>query len=196
MTKTEQRYERFALAYMPHLDGPGAAIKAGYSKKSARDASIRLLKHPKVVALVDGFRAKLLERGILTIEKVDKEIAKGLSANMADYLSVDKDGAAVVDLSGLDRAQMGAIQSVEVMEYRDKAGNDIKKTKFRLVNKPQMIELAAKRLGLLKEKVEFEIHDKRAQMLAEARARVSPTLPADTDTQEAPEEQKATGKPN
>ena len=212
VTKRDIRYERFALEYLKDLNGREAAKRAGYAENSAHSASTRLLANPKVIALIERFREKLRERGLVDIEKVRKELCKMAFANAGDYYTVDEDGSPHIDLSGLDEYQTAAIQSIDVKEYTEgragKAGVDedgnptkskqrvVKETKIRLTSKHGALELLGKHLAMFKEVVEVEVHDKRAQMLADARARVHPQLPAGTDIQEAPEEQKATRKPN
>lgn len=88
---TNQRHEAFALNYFGgQISATEAAIKAGYSAKSAHVTASRLLRNAKVLARIQELRtattdeavADVLERKLLLTQIIR-------SAIMADYLTPD-----------------------------------------------------------------------------------------------------------
>lgn len=105
--------------------------------------------------------AEILRKAAASVEvteaRVIAEIAKIGFANMLDYIVVDTDGYAVVDLSKLTRDQAAAIQEVTVDTYAERDGEDVhqvKKIKFKLGDKKGNLELLGRYLSLWKDRFE------------------------------------------
>lgn len=71
-----QRQERFVHAYLKDPNATQAAIKAGYSKKTAGQIGGRLLKDVQIRAAVEKAQAKLVVKCELTLESHLEELAK------------------------------------------------------------------------------------------------------------------------
>ena len=69
------RQRRFVSEYSTSLNGNAAAIKAGYSKKTARVTAAQLLAKPNIKAAVEKTQARRLTRADITAERVLTEIA-------------------------------------------------------------------------------------------------------------------------
>ncbi|MDD4091881.1 MAG: hypothetical protein PHQ63_04935, partial [Smithellaceae bacterium] len=85
------------------------------------------------------------------IRTVLREIAKMAFSNMFDYITVQKDGTAYVDLSKITRDQATAIQELSFEEGIEGAGDGakpIKKIKFKLSGKRENLELLGRYLKL------------------------------------------------
>ena len=72
------KQQRFADEYLVDMNGTQAAIRAGYSKKSAHVTGCRLLRDAKVGKSVEAKEAKIIERAELTAE----EIINGIRATV------------------------------------------------------------------------------------------------------------------
>jgi phage terminase small subunit len=70
MSGTESRRAKFALEYLIDYNGTQAAIRAGYSKKSARSQASRLLTDRNVLAAIAEGLAQQIDRTKLTADTV------------------------------------------------------------------------------------------------------------------------------
>ncbi len=144
----------FAKEYIVDLNGTQAAIRAGYSTKTASSQAERLLRDVDVQAAVHQAVQARERRAEVTADRVVTELAKLGFASMLDYITVQPDGTAVVSLSTLTREQAAAIQEITVEEYTDgKAGEarPVKRVRLKLVDKKGSLELLGRHLGIFKE---------------------------------------------
>lgn len=150
--KAAERKERFAREYVIDLNGQRAAIAAGYSENGANVAAARMLQNVTVRKLIDRLNAERASKLEIRGEKVLEEISRLAFSNMLDYVRVNNDGSAYVDLSGVSRDQAAAIQelvSEEYVEGHGKDARDVKRTKLKLSAKRDALELLGKHLGIL-----------------------------------------------
>jgi len=148
----------FVKEYLVDLNATQAAIRAGYSKRTAGVQGPRLLGNVSVRKMIQ----EGLERQALQADKdaqaVIKELERLAFANMLDFIQVGADGSANLDLSRLTREQAAAIQEITTDEYMDGTGEDarpVRRTKVKLVSKSRMLELLGKHHGLFVQKVEM-----------------------------------------
>lgn len=89
MAKLNDRQKRFADEYLIDLNATQAAIRAGYSKKTANEQAARLLANVSLQEYVQ-FRAKQREkRTEITQDRVLAELAKVGFKDAADYTDAD-----------------------------------------------------------------------------------------------------------
>jgi phage terminase small subunit len=151
------RWEKFCHEYVVDMNGKQAAIRAGFSERSAAVTASQLLTKPNVKALVNKLTEKIVDKYEVNAERVIRELALLGFSNMQDYITITDKGDAFVDLSSLTRDQAAAIQEVIVDSYMEGRGADareVKRTRFKLVDKKSSLETLARHLGLLREKVE------------------------------------------
>ncbi len=162
----------FVREYLVDNNATQAAIRAGYSRKTAYSQGQRLLKHVEVAAGIAKRQAKLEERAGVKAEAVIRELALLGFANMQDYMRVTPDGDAYVDLSNLTQEQAAAVQEVTVDEYvegRGEAARAVKRLRVKLADKRSALVDLGKHLGLFKREPGASnqvviIHDGRAPM--------------------------------
>ena len=134
------RQQRFVEEYLVDLNATRAAIRAGYSRKTAQEQSSRLLSNVMVAAAVATAQAKRSERTEITQDRVLTELAKIGFANMADYMVATPGGDPYLDFSALTRDQAAALQEVTVEDYLEGRGEnarEVKRVKFKLADKPR-----------------------------------------------------------
>lgn len=68
------KQQRFVAEYLTDLNATQAAIRTGYSKKTAKEQASRLLTNVNVRAAVDAAQAKLSGKLEITAEKVLRDI--------------------------------------------------------------------------------------------------------------------------
>lgn len=145
-----ERDKRFAEEFLIDLNHYAAAIRAGFSPATAKDASawIRDIdpKKPQVKKLVDQLIAERSRRTGITADRVLNELAKLAFVNADDV--IDPETAKIrPDASRDDKA---AIQSVTV-----KSGK-IEEREIKLADKTRSLELLGRHLGLFKDNVKID----------------------------------------
>lgn len=149
--KLTDRQRAFVDEYLVDLNATAAAVRAGYSEKNAGKLGPRLLVTPKVRAAIDKRLLARQARVEVTQDRVIEELARIGFANMMDYVTVQSDGDAYVDLSKLTREQASAIAEVVVDEYTEGRGEDardVKRVKVKLIDKRGALVDLGKHLGL------------------------------------------------
>jgi phage terminase small subunit len=148
----------FVAEYLVDLNATQAAIRAGYSIKNADKIGPENLRKPKIQKAIQEQMNARESRTLITADKVLEELAKIGFANLADYIQVQQDGTAYVDISGMTREQAAAVQEITVDEYTEGGGEDarqVKKVKLKLIDKIKALELIGKHLAMWVERQEI-----------------------------------------
>lgn len=165
------KQQRFCDEYLIDLNATQAAIRAGYSEKTAYSAGQRLLKNVEAQNYIDERKADRMERTEITQDMVLKELAIIAFSNAADYANIIEKEA-MVEVNGvtvpLEDADGNPIKyrtvepvlTEELTEDQRKALSVIKKGRDGFEVKPydkvRALELLGKHLGMWTEKVEVE----------------------------------------
>ncbi len=147
---TKQQW-KFCSEYMVDMNGTQAAIRAGYSAKTARRMGSRLLTLAHIQAALKDFQREFSAGLRITPQRVLREWATIGFACMGDYVEVQADGTAYVDLSRCTREQMAAISEIQVDEYVEGKGEqsrNVKRVRIKFHSKTQALEALSKHLGL------------------------------------------------
>ncbi|MGO7686260.1 terminase small subunit [Rhizobium ruizarguesonis] len=156
-TSLSAKQKRFVAEYLIDLNATQAAIRAGYSKKTATVQASRLLTNAKVQEELSKQQSKVAERLEITKERIVDELAKIGFANMLDYMRAGPDGDPYLDFSGLTRDQAAALSEVTVEDFKDGRGEDardVRRVKFKLHDKKGALVDLAKMLGFVVERHE------------------------------------------
>ncbi len=145
-----ERDRLFAEEYIIDRNACAAAIRAGFSPKTAKDASAWIHPDhptkPQVRALIDQLNAERSRRTGVTADRVIAELAKIAFVNAEDL--IDPDTAKV--LPNAKREDKAAIQSVTV-----KSGK-IEEREVKLADKTRALELLGKHLGVFADNVKID----------------------------------------
>ncbi len=144
--KLSPRQLRFVAEYVVEPNATQAAIKAGFSAKSAEVTGFRLLRNPKIASEIEAARIKLEVRTEITADRVLKELALLAFSDVQHYY-VGKRGALRVKKAA-PRGASRAVASVKHRTIVDADGNKTYEVEFRLWPKPGPLELAGKHVGL------------------------------------------------
>lgn len=162
MKKLSPKQKRFVAEYLIDLNAKQAAIRAGYSARTAEVQGSRLLGYAKISAEVAKGQVKIAAKLEVTVEKIAEELVKLGFSNMLDYIRVDAGGDAYVDLTALDRDKAAAIQEVTVEDFKDGRGEgarDVRRVKFKLADKRAALVDLGKYLGMFIERHEHSGKD-------------------------------------
>ena len=156
------KQKRFCEEYLVDLNGTQAAIRAGYSPKTADRYAGQLLEKTCVQEFIKQRQKALSKRTHITQEKVIGEISKIAFAdftNYADYRTektvVDRDeetGEPIIDYDVvIDVKDSKQVDGSVISEIgRGKDGT----FKFKLHDKVKALDMLARHLGMYKDKVE------------------------------------------
>ncbi len=141
----------FVAEYLGDLNATQAAIRAGYSRTSARTAGWRNLRRPEVQAAIAEAQAPRLAKLAIDAETVLAELARIAQANVLDYMRIGEGGEPIVDFSRLDRASAAALSEIVVEDFPNARGagkREVRKVRFRLHDKLAALRDLAKLFGL------------------------------------------------
>jgi len=104
------KQQRFVEEYLVDLNATQAAIRAGYSEKTANRMASENLSKPDIAAAITAARAKLSEAALVETAQVVKELA---CVALSDVRKVFKEDGSVKRPHELDDATAAAVASVE-----------------------------------------------------------------------------------
>lgn len=133
---------RFCEEYMIDLNGTQAAIRAGYSPKTAQEQSSCLLSIVMVKSRIDELQKTRSMRTGIEADRVVKELALIGFANMLDYIAIEN-GVAKINLSELSPDQAAAIQEIKT-EHMESG----QRTKIKLIDKLRALTKLGEHLGI------------------------------------------------
>ena len=149
--KLTPKQARVVKEYLIDLNAAQAAIRAGYSAKTARVIGHENLTKPDIAAAIEKARAERAERTRLTGDMVVDELRKIGFANMADYMKSTPQGDPYLDFSALTRDQTAALSEVTVedfLDHRGEAARSVRRVKFKLHDKRAALVDLGRHLGL------------------------------------------------
>ena len=140
------RQQRFIEEYLIDLNATQAAIRAGYSAKTADVAGPRLLGNVRVAAEIERRKAKTSAKLEITRERVLKELARIAFSDLRRVVDFGPDGVKLKEGSELADDDAVAIESVG--QSFNQYGPTVK---VKLYSKTDALEKLAKHLGLFNE---------------------------------------------
>lgn len=169
----------FVREYLLDLNATQAAIRAGYSAKTAHAQASRLLKTVNVIMALDEARRRRDVRIEITRERVIQELALIAFSDITNYV-VDDTGNVVL-AKGAPPGAMRAISSLKRRVHVGEDGTSSVDVELKLWDKPAPLKLAGRHVGLfankdteaiqlLAEKIVTEMLERaRAQKAAQTR---------------------------
>ena len=141
--KLSPKHTRFVQEYLIDLNATQAAIRSGYSAKTAQEQGSRLLSNAKVAAAVAAASAKRGEKLGITAERVLKEIELLAFSDVADVVDNASGTLLIKNLRDIEPGARRTIESVQ--ESPTEFG--IKRS-VKLHSKVAALTLLVKHLGL------------------------------------------------
>ena len=149
MAKLTPKQKLFVDEYLIDLNAKQAAIRAGYSPKTAEQIGYQMLHKTSVSDAISRAMAERSRRTGVTADRVLNELAKIGFANAADIINF---GIATVKEDS-SRDDTACIQSIKVKTIPTEDG-DITEREVKLYDKKAALELIGRHLGMWKDKVE------------------------------------------
>lgn len=151
------KQERFCAEFLVDMNGKQAAIRAGYSAKTAEVQASRLLSNAKVALRLNALRSVIEEETGITVKRVLEEYAKIAFFDPSKIFKSTVGGDPYIDVSEATPDEWAAVTSIQCEDYTDGRGEDareVRKVKVTLADKKGALDSIAKHLGMFTEKVE------------------------------------------
>lgn len=139
MATLNLRQEKFAREYLIDFNGTQAAIRAGYSKNSAKEIAARLLTKDNVLGLVQKLNSKSAAKLDITHERIIEELARIGFSDIGQFVEYGPDGVKIKPSRDIDTRCLS-----EVSERVGKDGTG--EVKFKLHDKINALTQLAERL--------------------------------------------------
>jgi phage terminase small subunit len=137
------RQERFVEEFLVDLNGTQAAMRAGYSTKTARSIAQENLTKPAIVTAIQKAKAKRAERVQLTADDVLNRFWDVASVSVTDFIEWTNESWRVKSSNEVPPSARAAIQSINIKQ--DGSGLSIS---VRMHDKLRALEACGKHLGL------------------------------------------------
>ncbi len=149
MAKLTEKQQRFVDEYLIDLNATQAAIRTGYSAKTANEQGARLLANVSVQQKIAEKMAERSKRTGVNQDRVVLELAKIAFVNAADV--IDPESATIKE--GATNDDTAAIQSVKIKKGK---GEGVER-EIRLNDKLKALELLGKHLGMWNDKTDVNV---------------------------------------
>ncbi len=153
MAKLTEKQQRFIDEYLIDLNATQAAIRAGYSVKTAREQASQNLTKLNIQQEISEKMAERSKRTGVNQDRIVLELAKIAFVNAADV--IDSDDATIK--AGATADDTAAIQSVKVKVIPTKEGEGVER-EIRLNDKLKALELLGKHLGMWNDKLDVNVN--------------------------------------
>jgi phage terminase small subunit len=135
---------RFIDEYLIDFNASAAAIRAGYSKKTAHSIGFENLRKPEIQQAIQAKQKELAHKAGVTRERIVEEAARLSFSDLRKLFDVDGN---LKPLHELDDATAAAISSVELQVSGN--GDDVVMTKkIKLWDKNSALDKLLKHLGM------------------------------------------------
>lgn len=151
MVKLTEKQKRFVCEYLIDLNATQAAIRAGYSVKTADQQGSRMLANVKVQQAISQAMAERSRRTGINQDRVVLELARMALVKMTDI--VDSNGQIKADATDDDLA---CIESVKYKKSESDSGTSVER-EVRIGSKLKALELLGKHLGMWNDKLDVTI---------------------------------------
>jgi len=149
MRKLTAKQAKFIDEFMVDLNATQAAIRAGYSPKTAKEIASENLSKPNIAAAIQAKQAELRKKLDISQERVLQEIARCAFLDPADLYDA---AGSLLPLSEMSEDTRRAIAGLESADLLDGQGDERTRVgmlkKIKLTDKLAALEKLCKHLGL------------------------------------------------
>lgn len=143
MTKTplSERQKKFCDEYLLDFNGTQAAVRAGYSKKSAKEQGSRLLTKINVQQYLNTKKQKAAAKFEISHERTLQEIGKIAYSNIKSLFNEDGSLKKISDMTDEEACLLSSVEVDEIISEKKKIGET---RKVKLWDKTKGLEMLAK----------------------------------------------------
>ncbi len=147
--KLTPKQARFVAEYLVDLNAAQAAIRAGYSAKTAKEIGCENLTKPNIQAAIEAGQLNLSRKTGITQERVLNELAKIAFADQRKVMRWGASGVTLLESQELSDDDAAIVS--EVSETTTATGGSLK---LKTHDKVGALKLLGEHLGLFKQRIE------------------------------------------
>lgn len=151
MAKLTEKQQRFVDEYLIDLNATQAAIRAGYSVKTANEQGCQNLAKLSIQQAIAEKMAERSKRTGINQDRIVLELAKIAFVKMTDI--VDEEGRIRPDATDDD---LSCIESVKYKESSSMNGDSVER-EVKISSKLKALELLGKHLGMWNDKIDVNV---------------------------------------
>jgi phage terminase small subunit len=140
----------FVEEYLVDLNASEAALRAGYSPKSAKQIGTENLAKPSIAAAIEKRIADRVERIEISQDAVIQELAKIGFSTIADVAEWDGETVTVFASESRSKAALAAVSQVSASQHG---------VTLRMHDKQSALVNLGKHLGMFRERAVLEVRD-------------------------------------
>ncbi|MDD3654918.1 MAG: terminase small subunit [Desulfotomaculaceae bacterium] len=141
------KQQMFVKEYLVDLNATQAAIRAGYSEKTAAEIGCEYLRKPKIQEAVQAAMGKRSKKTEITAEKVLEQLARIAFADIGEFVEINGNTVIIKPFEQVD----GTVLS-EVAETQNGL-------KVKLNDKMKALELIGRHLGMFNDKLNVNMNN-------------------------------------
>lgn len=115
LKKLSEKHLRFCQEYVIDLNATQSAIRAGYSKKTARSIGQRLLTNVDIQNLISKLQNDIQERNKITIDECVQRLTSMARFDISDIYD---DNGCLKKISEMPKEARMAIEGIETQEFK------------------------------------------------------------------------------
>lgn len=148
------KQQRFVDEYLVDLNATQAAIRAGYSAKTAHSVGAENLTKPEIASAIQRAKDARSKRTQITSDRVLEELGRIGFSDMRAFVEWGPSRVTLLDSDGLSAEESPAV--AEVSQTTTQHGGSIR---FKLHDKVNALTQIAKHLGMFGEKANEDFSD-------------------------------------
>jgi phage terminase small subunit len=171
--KRANREEIFAREYVIDLNGKRAVIAAGYSESGAEVQASRMLRKPKVKALIAKLTEKKLEKLNVSAERILQELARIAFLDPANLFDEAGQLKPIGEVDEDTRRAIAGLDHQQLFEHfaKGQAKHVGTTHKVKLADKTRALELLGKYQKLFADTLELKAGEDLVNLISEGRKR-------------------------
>lgn len=173
MTNLNEKQRRFCHEYVKDLNATQAAIRAGYSAKTAHSSGPRLLEHAGVMQEIAKLSGQHLKKLDLSAEKTLQAIARIAYGDIRGMFNEDGSLKLPKDWDDETAAAVAGMDVVTVSAGKDSAGNYMVERVAKIKRSDQLraLDMLARHHSLYNDTLEVNVTEDLAVRMRRAKGR-------------------------
>ena len=158
ISKLSYKQKRFVEEYIVDLNAKQAAIRAGYSVRTAEKQGWQMMQHAGIRTAIEKYQKNISKKTEITIENILQEYAKIAFTDLTEIIRFEKGLMSVEDFDKLDDKQKACIKKFKckTMERLNANGELVESdwVEIELHDKQHALDMLGKHLGMFVQKLE------------------------------------------